>query len=55
MTDEEKRTKIAYLQQGLEQIKPMISEKQYQERKETVDQEIKELGGENYGRRENRV
>lgn len=53
MTDEEKRQRIAYLQQGLEQIRNMVPEKQYQDRKEVVDKEIMELGGESCGRREN--
>jgi len=55
MTNEEKRQRIAYLQQGLEQIKPMISDKQYQEQKSIMDKQIMELGGESYGRRENRI
>lgn len=55
MTDEEKRTEIAYKRQGLEQIKSMVPEKQYREQKEIKYKEIKELGGDSYGRRENRI
>jgi hypothetical protein len=55
MTDEEKRIEIAYKRQGLEQIKDMVPEKQYQEQKSIMNKQIMELGGESYGRRENRV
>lgn len=51
MTDEQKRREIAYKRQGLEQIKNMVSDEQYQERKEVVDKEIMELDGKSHGRR----
>jgi hypothetical protein len=45
MTEQEKRVEIAYMQQGLEQIKPMVSTEQYTEREAYVAKRTKELGG----------
>lgn len=36
---------IAYMRQGLEELKGKIPDNQYKERKEYVDKRIKELGG----------
>jgi|GEM_PF-3292127 hypothetical protein len=45
MTEQEKRTEIAYLKQSLENLQGRIPDKQFYEEKERRNKRIKELGG----------
>lgn len=45
MAEQEKRTEIAYLKQGLENLQGKVPDNQFYQEKERRNKRIKELGG----------